>query len=93
MVKSSCEKYLYIGNQRGSIYQLDTRKNCQISSKISMITTTIKDMKIIQEYLAVISLDGHLRIFNTQNKDGHFQKYLNIHPEILALYPDCFNNK
>jgi hypothetical protein len=87
MIKSDCEKYLYVGNERGSIYEVDLRKNCAVSSKIKGITTTIKDMKIFYEYLAVVSLDGYLRVFNLATKTKYFEKYLNVHPEVLMVGP------
>jgi len=46
MTKSSCEKYLYVGNDRGSIYEVDVRKNMGITHKYKGIATSIKDMKI-----------------------------------------------
>lgn len=69
MAKSSCEKYLYVGNHKGSIYELDVRKNLGVSGKFKGITTTIKDMQVHGESLAVVSLDGYLRIFNTSTKE------------------------
>lgn len=80
MKKSTCEKYLYIGNHKGSIYELDTRKNLAISAKIKGITSTIKDMQVHGQYLATASLDGYLRIYNTTTKEKLFERYLNIHP-------------
>lgn len=72
MTKSSCENYLYIGNHKGAIYELDRRKNLSISAKIKGITSTIKDMSISGQYLAIVSLDGYLRIHNSSTKEKLF---------------------
>lgn len=57
-----------MGNHKGSVYELDIRKNYAVSGKFKGITTTIKDLQVHKEHLAVVSLDGYLRIFNTQTK-------------------------
>lgn len=69
IAKSSCEKYLYVGNDRGSIYELDVKKNFAISHKFKGITTSIRDIKVYKEHLIVASLDGYIRIFNTVTKE------------------------
>ena len=65
---SKCENYFYVANARGSIYEVDAKKNYQIAGKFKGITTTIKDMQLWEDKLAVISLDGYLRIFNINTK-------------------------
>lgn len=69
MTKSPCENYLYLGNHKGSIYEVDVRKNLGVSGKFKGITTTIKDIQVHNNNLAVVSLDGYLRIFNTITKE------------------------
>lgn len=58
-----------MANARGSIYELDAKKNYSIVGKFKGITTTIKDMQISGDKLVVLSLDGYLRIFNIKTKE------------------------
>jgi folate-dependent phosphoribosylglycinamide formyltransferase PurN len=53
--------------------------------KIKDILTTIKDMKIYGEFLAIISLDGYLRVYNRVSREKVYERYLNIHPEVMEL--------
>lgn len=46
MAKSTCENYLFLGNHRGSIYEVDLRKNMCVTGKFKGITTTVKDMQV-----------------------------------------------
>ncbi len=85
MAKSSCENYLYLGNHKGSIFEVDLRKNMGVTGKFKGITTTIKDIQVAKDKLVVVSLDGYLRIFNTLTKEKEFERYLNTHPEVLKL--------
>lgn len=61
------------------------RKNLGVTGKFKGITTTIKDIQVDNHNLAVVSLDGYLRIFNTLTKQIEFERYLNTHPEVLKL--------
>ena len=68
MVKMAAQQqddnYLYAGNDMGEVFELDGRKDWQISGKYKGITTTISGITIGNGQLIASSLDSYVRIFD-----------------------------
>jgi hypothetical protein len=55
---------LYVGNDLGEVYQLDSRKDYLPSGKYKGITSTVTDIKVRYGKIAVSSMDSYVRIYN-----------------------------
>ena len=84
-VNEDFDHYFYVGKENGSIYELDARKACQPTRKFKGITTTIKDMKVTNSSIHVVSLDSFFRTFNREDRTLTSERYLNAHPTCLVV--------
>jgi len=94
VVISNDGTYLYISDNVGDIYVLDTRKDLQLAGKMKGAMGCIKQMALspLHPYLASVSLDRYVRIYNT-NTNKLFRKiYLKNKLTSVALLDDVFDS-
>jgi len=85
--------YLYVADNAGSIYMLDNRKNFEITGKLKGAMGSITHLAISTShpYLASVSLDRYLRVYNTNNNKLYRKFYLKNKLTSVAIYEDNFD--
>ena len=66
--KSVCENYLYVGNECGSIYELDVRKNLVVGKKYKGINTCITDLLVTENSIISCSLDAYINVYDRNSR-------------------------
>jgi len=72
---SHCKTLIYVSNTEGSVVCLDPKKAFKIVGKLKGACGSIRSMVMSENhpYIATVSLDRHLRVYNT-NTNTLFQK-------------------
>jgi len=75
---SHCQNYAYVSDQGGDIFNLDLRKDFKIVGKLKGALGSIRDMVMSKShpYLASVSLDRYLRVYNTNTNTLYRKIYL-----------------
>jgi WD40 repeat protein len=81
------EHYLYVGNDVGEVYQLDSRQGYKASGKFKGITTSITGLSVTADQLFTSSLDCYVRIFDLEDKSMVKKYYLNKPITSLFIEP------
>lgn len=87
ILMSQCKSFVYVSDAGGSVFYLDPKKEFKIVGKLKGASGSIRNMVLSENnpYIATVSLDRYLRVYNT-NTNSLFQKiYLKQKLSAIAL--------